>query len=43
MAVKAKTGATGTDYVPSNAKKTNQGNGRNSRPSHGRKLKRGQG
>lgn len=25
------------------AKKTRQGNGRNSKPSHGRKLKRGQG
>lgn len=30
-------------HVPAKPKKTAQGNGQHSKPSHGRKLKRGQG
>jgi hypothetical protein len=45
MAVKSKTGTSATklDYRPGKPKKTRQGNGMNSLPSHGRKKKRGQG
>jgi hypothetical protein len=42
MAVKAKTG-TGKVEITPKRKKTRQGNGQHSKPSHGRKLMRGQG
>jgi hypothetical protein len=43
MAVKAKTGAARIEHSPSPPKSTRQGNGARSKPSHGRKLLRGQG
>jgi hypothetical protein len=44
MAVKSKIGISGQKlHKPRRNKKTRQGNGANSKPSHGRKLKRGQG
>lgn len=45
MAAKSKTGLSGTRTapLPRKAKKTRQGHGQHSRPSHGRKLPRGQG
>lgn len=44
MAVKSKQGAASSKRViVSRPKRTRQGNGQNSKPSHGRKLLRGQG
>jgi hypothetical protein len=43
MAVRAKAGATRIDHQPSPPKLTNQGQGKRSRPNHGRKKLRGQG
>jgi hypothetical protein len=43
MAVKAKTGLSGTVRKEPVPKLTRQGNGARSKPSHGRKLRRGQG
>jgi hypothetical protein len=43
MAVKAKTGLSGTVRKKPVPKLTRQGNGARSKPSHGRKLMRGQG
>jgi hypothetical protein len=43
MAVKAKAGLSGTIRKEPVVKTTRQGNGRGSKPSHGRKLLRGQG
>jgi hypothetical protein len=40
---KAKTGQSGTLRRESKPKRTRQGDGQHSKPSHGRKLKRGQG
>jgi hypothetical protein len=44
MAVKAKAGASSSKrIIISQPKTTRQGNGKNSKPSHGRKLRIGQG
>ena len=43
MAVKAKTGAARVDHQPGKPKLTRQGQGKRSKPSHGRKKLRGQG
>ena len=43
MAVKSKVGTARVQHVPGKPKKSRQGNGKNSLPSHGRKLTRGQG
>ena len=44
MAVKSKVGASGTKLIiPKRPKRTKQGDGAHSKPSHGRKLSRGQG
>jgi hypothetical protein len=43
MAVKAKAGLSGTIRKEPVPKLTRQGNGTRSKPSHGRKLRRGQG
>jgi hypothetical protein len=43
MAVKAKSGLSGTIRKDPVVKTTRQGNGKRSKPSHGRKLRRGQG
>jgi hypothetical protein len=43
MAVKAKGGLSKSGYVPGKPKLTRQGDGKHSKPSHGRKLSRGQG
>jgi len=44
MAAKAKIGISGQKlHLPNKSKRTRQGNGKNSKPSHGRKLKIGQG
>jgi hypothetical protein len=43
MAVKSKTGAARIEHKPGPPKLTRQGNGARSKPSHGRKLLRGQG
>jgi len=44
MATKSKVGVSGQKLHESrNNKRTRQGQGRNSRPSHGRKMSRGQG
>jgi len=44
MAAKSKIGISGQKLiVPNKSKRTRQGNGKNSKPSHGRKLKIGQG
>jgi hypothetical protein len=43
MAVKAKSGLSGTIRKDPVVKTTRQGNGKHSKPSHGRKLRRGQG
>ena len=43
MAVKSKTGAATIQHQPGKPKLTRQGNGARSKPSHGRKLHRGQG
>jgi hypothetical protein len=43
MAVRAKAGATRIDHQPGPPKLTNQGQGKRSRPNHGRKKLRGQG
>jgi hypothetical protein len=40
---KSKKSPTGAIRIESKPKKTKQGNGRNSKASHGRKLSRGQG
>jgi len=40
---KPKKSLTGAIRIESKPKTTKQGNGRNSKPSHGRKLSRGQG
>ena len=36
-------GASEVDFIKGKPKKTRQGNGKHSKPSHGRKLPRGQG
>jgi hypothetical protein len=43
MAVKAKAGLSGTIRKEPVVKTTRQGNGKRSKPSHGRKLRKGQG
>ena len=44
MATKTKIGINGQKLIEVRSnKKTRQGQGRNSRPSHGRKMRRGQG
>jgi len=44
MSAKSKIGISGQKLiVPNKSKRTKQGNGKNSKPSHGRKLLRGQG
>lgn len=43
MAVKSKVGTKAIQHVPGKPKRTRQGNGQHSLPSHGRKLRRGQG
>jgi hypothetical protein len=43
MAVKSKTGTGRVDHQPGPPKTTRQGNGRGSKPNHGRKLRKGQG
>jgi hypothetical protein len=43
MAVKAKTTAAAKLFKRQPPKRTRQGNGQHSKPSHGRKLSRGQG
>jgi hypothetical protein len=43
MAVKSKTGAARVEHRPGPPKLTNQGQGKRSRPNHGRKKLRGQG
>jgi hypothetical protein len=43
MATKAKTGLSGTQAPQSKPKRTRQGQGAHSKPSHGRKKLRGQG
>jgi hypothetical protein len=42
MAAKSRT-VLGKDFIKGKPKKTRQGSGKNSRPNHGRKLRRGQG
>jgi hypothetical protein len=43
MAVRSKVGSASIQFTPGKPKRTAQGNGKNSKPSHGRKLRRGQG
>ena len=43
MAVRSKTGAARIEHQPGPPKLTRQGSGARSKPSHGRKLLRGQG
>lgn len=44
MAAKSKVGVSGQKlFVPNKSKRTRQGNGKNSKTSHGRKLRIGQG
>jgi hypothetical protein len=44
MAARSKVGISGQKlFTPGKPKNTRQGNGKNSKPSHGRKLRRGQG
>ena len=43
MAAKSRTGLARVDFTPGKPKKTRQGNGKNSRPRHTRKMLRGQG
>ncbi len=43
MAVKSKTGTAALQFKPGKPKRTRQGNGQHSLPSHGRKKMRGQG
>jgi len=43
MTVRAKTGTASLQHQPGKPKLTRQGNGARSKPSHGRKLNRGQG
>ena len=43
MAVKSKTGTASLQHQPGKPKLTRQGNGARSKPSHGRKLRIGQG
>jgi hypothetical protein len=43
MAVKSKVGVAKVQHVPGKPKRTRQGQGQNSLPSHGRKKMRGQG
>ena len=43
MAVRAKAGASHITHQPGPPKLTNQGQGKRSRPNHGRKKRRGQG
>ena len=43
MAVRAKAGAARIDHQPGPPKLTDQGQGKRSRPNHGRKKLRGQG
>jgi hypothetical protein len=43
MAVRSKAGTTPLQHQPGKPKLTRQGNGARSKPSHGRKLMRGQG
>jgi hypothetical protein len=43
MAVRSKTGTAPLQHQPGKPKLTRQGSGARSKPSHGRKLRRGQG
>jgi hypothetical protein len=43
MAVKSKTGTGAVQHQPGKPKRTRQGNGQNSKPSHSRKKLHGQG
>jgi hypothetical protein len=43
MAVRSKTGTASVEHKAGKPKLTRQGNGARSKPSHGRKLRRGQG
>ena len=43
MAVRSKTGAARIEHIPGKPKLTRQGQGKRSKPSHGRKKLRGQG
>jgi hypothetical protein len=43
MAVRSKTGTATIQHQPGKPKLTRQGNGARSKPSHGRKLRHGQG
>jgi hypothetical protein len=43
VAVKSKTGTATIQHQPGKPKLTRQGNGARSKPSHGRKLRKGQG
>lgn len=44
MAARSKVGISGQKlFTPGKPKATRQGNGKNSKPSHGRKLRKGQG
>jgi len=43
MPVKSKTGTARVEFKPGNPKLTRQGQGKRSKPSHGRKKLRGQG
>jgi hypothetical protein len=43
MAVRSKTGTASVEHKAGKPKLTRQGNGARSKPSHGRKLMRGQG
>jgi len=43
MAVRSKTGTARVEHQPGKPKRTRQGQGKRSKPSHGRKKLRGQG
>jgi hypothetical protein len=43
MTVRSKTGTAPLQHLPGKPKGTRQGSGKRSKPSHGRKLSRGQG
>jgi hypothetical protein len=43
MAMKSKTGTASLQHQPGKPKLSRQGNGKRSKPSHGRKLLKGQG
>ena len=43
MAVKSRTGLARVEFKPGKPKKTRQGQGKNSKPRHNKKMSRGQG